>query len=114
MAEQDPATDNQEQPPDQSQGEGLKFEDALTNLEQIVAKMEKGELSLQQMMQKFEEGMKLAKYCSNKLNETEKKIELLMKQNEDESEWQELEGPESLSQDQNSPNTESDEDNSAE
>ncbi len=81
--------DSEQQP--RNQEEELKFEDALARLENIVGKMEKGELSLQQMMQKFEEGMNLAKYCSNKLNETEKKIEMLMDKADGEAQWKEME-----------------------
>lgn len=54
------------------------FEKALERLEQIVAEMEGGKLSLEKMISHFEEGSKLVKYCSGKLNEVEKKIELLL------------------------------------
>jgi exodeoxyribonuclease VII small subunit len=54
------------------------FEKALERLEQIVAEMESGKLSLEKMISHFEEGSKLVKYCSGKLNEVEKKIELLL------------------------------------
>ena len=40
--------------------------------------MESGKLSLEKMISHFEEGSKLVKYCSGKLNEVEKKIELLL------------------------------------
>lgn len=55
------------------------FEAALKQLEQIVAEMESSELSLDQMMEHFEEGSRLVKYCSGRLNEVEKKIEQLVK-----------------------------------
>ena len=54
------------------------FEKALERLEQIVTEMEGGKLSLEKMISHFEEGSKLIKYCSTKLNEVEKKIELLL------------------------------------
>ena len=53
------------------------FEDAMESLEAIVQELESGDLSLEKAMQRFEEGMKLSKFCSEKLDETEKKITLL-------------------------------------
>lgn len=55
------------------------FEEALKRLETIVSEMEKGALDLEKMMAHFEEGMKLVETCSTKLNEVEKKIEILVK-----------------------------------
>jgi exodeoxyribonuclease VII small subunit len=56
----------------------LTFEKAMEQLEKIVASMETEALSLEQSLKKFEEGMKLSQYCSEKLEETEKKISLIM------------------------------------
>ena len=56
------------------------FEKSLERLETIVREMESGELSLEKMMKHFEEGMSLVGICSAKLNEVERKIELLVKQ----------------------------------
>ena len=58
----------------------VSFEKALDQLERIVQDMESGNLTLEQSLKKFEEGMKLSKYCTQKLDETEKKISLLMSQ----------------------------------
>ena len=58
------------------------FEKSLERLETIVREMESGELSLEKMMKHFEEGMSLVGICSHKLNEVERKIELLVKQGE--------------------------------
>ena len=58
------------------------FEKSLERLETIVREMESGELSLEKMMKHFEEGMSLVGVCSTKLNEVERKIELLVKQGE--------------------------------
>ncbi len=55
--------------------EALTFEAALRRLEEIVSKMESGEADLDAMIASFEEGQKLAKFCTAKLNEVEKKIE---------------------------------------
>ncbi len=57
----------------------LTFENALTRLEQIVDKMESGNLPLDQMVASFEEGRKLVEFCSGQLNEVERKIEMLVK-----------------------------------
>jgi exodeoxyribonuclease VII small subunit len=56
----------------------LSFEKALQKLETIVEKLENNELELEKALQHFEEGMKLSQYCSRKLEETEKKISLIM------------------------------------
>ena len=65
-----------------------KFEEALGELERIVTAMEAGALPLEDMMKQFERGMKLAKFCSGKLGDTEKRIEILMKNANGELEWQ--------------------------
>lgn len=53
------------------------FEKALEQLEKIVQEMEDGELTLENALKKFEEGVKLSQFCSQKLDETERKITLL-------------------------------------
>ena len=53
------------------------FEKSMEQLEQIVQELESGDLPLEKAMKRFEEGIKLSKFCSNKLDETEKKITLL-------------------------------------
>lgn len=57
------------------------FEENIKNLEGIVTELEKGNLSLDESMQKFEDGMKLSKECSKMLEEAEKKITILLEQN---------------------------------
>ena len=59
--------------------EELKFEEALECLEQVVARMEGGRAPLEETLKDFETGMRLVKLCSARLGETEKKIEILMK-----------------------------------
>lgn len=56
----------------------VSFEKSLTRLEEIVAGMESGALSLDDMIARFEEGQKLIKFCSGKLDEVERKIEQLL------------------------------------
>ena len=55
-----------------------RFEDALRKLEDIVEELEGSEPSLEDALKKFEEGIKLSKFCQRKLNETERKIDTLL------------------------------------
>lgn len=73
--------------------EELKFEVALQQLEAIVAKLESGELSLEESMAAFERGTKLCKQCNAKLAEAEKKIEQLTKVTADQPEWSDVPPP---------------------
>jgi exodeoxyribonuclease VII small subunit len=57
----------------------LTFEESMKKLETIVADMEKGELDLDKSLAMFEEGVKLVRFCSGKLEETKKKVEILIK-----------------------------------
>ena len=57
-------------------------ETALEQLEQIVEQLESGELSLEDSLAAFEAGVGLVKHCNQKLNEVEKKIELLVRDKE--------------------------------
>jgi exodeoxyribonuclease VII small subunit len=59
-----------------------KFEEALEELEAIVERLESGELSLEESLTAFEQGVRLVNLCNQKLNEVEKKIELLVKDKE--------------------------------
>ncbi len=55
------------------------FEDSLKRLEEIVQRMESGDLALEDSLELFEEGVRLTRVCSQRLDEAEKKIELLTK-----------------------------------
>ena len=55
----------------------LKFEKAIQRLEKIVDDLEKGELDIDKSLEMFEEGIKMSRICSKKLNEAEAKIEKL-------------------------------------
>src|SRR5262249_57382795 len=57
----------------------IKFEEALGRLEQIVDQLEAGELPLETSLKVFEEGVALARRCAKYLEEAEKRIELLTK-----------------------------------
>lgn len=54
------------------------FESALARLEQITEELEDGELSLENSLKKFDEGIKLAGFCTQQLNEAKAKVELLL------------------------------------
>ena len=55
----------------------IKFEKAIQRLEKIVDDLEKGELDIDKSLEIFEEGIKMSRVCSKKLNEAEAKIEKL-------------------------------------
>ena len=57
----------------------LRFEEALAGLERIVRDLEGGDLPLDDALRLFEEGVRLSRFCGAKLDEAEKKIEILMK-----------------------------------
>lgn len=57
------------------------FEESLEELEKIALKLERGDLKLEDSIAEFEKGMKLAKECSEKLDDAEKRINILV-QNE--------------------------------
>ena len=58
--------------------EELNFEESMKKLEEIANELEKGNLSLDESVNKFEEGMKLSKKCSDFLNSAEKKFTMLI------------------------------------
>jgi exodeoxyribonuclease VII small subunit len=60
-------------------GKELKFEASLKRLEEIVTKLEEGDLELEKSIELFEEGMKMASGCQKRLDEAEKKVEKLIK-----------------------------------
>lgn len=55
------------------------FEKAMNKLEKIVQELESTDLPLEKAIKKFEEGVRLSKFCSEKLDETEKRITILLK-----------------------------------
>ena len=57
----------------------IKFEKAIQRLEKIVDDLEKGEMDIDKSLEIFEEGIKMSRVCSKKLNEAEAKIEKLTK-----------------------------------
>jgi exodeoxyribonuclease VII small subunit len=55
------------------------FETALKKLEEIVKELEEGELTLEKSLERYEQGVRLARFCNAKLNEAEARIEMLQK-----------------------------------
>ena len=59
----------------------VAFETALKKLESIIENLETGDLSLEDALKQYEEGVKMADLCSKRLSEAEKRVEVLMKTN---------------------------------
>ncbi|MEK6535800.1 MAG: exodeoxyribonuclease VII small subunit [Thermodesulfobacteriota bacterium] len=57
-----------------------KFEEALERLEEIVRRMEAGEMTLEESLKAFEEGIKLSRLCTKKLDEADRRVELLLRE----------------------------------
>ncbi len=55
------------------------FEEAIYRLEEITRNLEDGELSLDDALKKFDEGVKLAEFCNKKLDEAQGKVDILLK-----------------------------------
>ena len=68
----------------------LPFEEALARLEAVVAEMERGDLSMEDCLKRFEEGTALARSCRRRLQETEKRVEILLKDEAGKEQWQPL------------------------
>ena len=58
------------------------FEDSLARLEEITQELESGELSLEESLKKFDEGIKLTEYCNKKLSEARTKVNKLLKKSD--------------------------------
>ena len=59
--------------------ENITFEDALKRLEEIVSKLELGEVPLDESLKLFEEGVKLTNFCNKQIENAEKKITMFVK-----------------------------------
>ncbi|HOD35066.1 MAG TPA: exodeoxyribonuclease VII small subunit [Syntrophales bacterium] len=60
-----------------------KFEKALAKLEDIVRRMEQGDMTLEESLKAFEEGIRLSRLCAKRLDEAERRVQLLLKAGED-------------------------------
>ena len=61
----------------------IDFEQQLKNLEDLVASLESGNLSLEDSMKSFEQGIKVARECQRALKEAEQKVEILTRQGDE-------------------------------
>ncbi|MHB9154987.1 MAG: exodeoxyribonuclease VII small subunit [Endomicrobiales bacterium] len=57
----------------------VRFEEGMERLEKIVEEMERSDMDLDKSLALFEEGIKLVRFCSSKLEESKKKVEILVK-----------------------------------
>jgi exodeoxyribonuclease VII small subunit len=55
-----------------------KFEEAFSKLEDIVRKLESGNMSLEESLKAFEEGVRLSRICSERLDEAERRVEIMV------------------------------------
>ena len=67
----------------EKQTETLSFEDALGELESLVERMERGELTLEDSLKSFERGVELTRTCQQALQQAEQKVEILTSQSPD-------------------------------
>ena len=72
----------------------VKFEEALKKLEKIVDDLEKGDISLDEALKKYQEGIELSRICSGRLEAAKKKIETLVKNKKGEFELKPFEAEE--------------------
>ena len=63
--------------------EDINFEDAMQRLEEIANELEKGDLTLDESVKKFEDGISLSKKCNEFLDNAEKKITMLINNGEE-------------------------------
>ncbi|MGE5308282.1 MAG: exodeoxyribonuclease VII small subunit [Deltaproteobacteria bacterium] len=68
----------------------IKFEDALKRLEKIVEELERGELSLDEALKKYQEGIELSRQCTQRLDSAKKKIDVMTKNKKGEFELKPL------------------------
>lgn len=68
------------------------FEKAMSELEEVVAKLEKGELTLDESIEYFQKGVELSKFCSKQLDEVERKITLLIEKENGEIQEEQMPG----------------------
>lgn len=62
----------------------MNFEESMKKLEEIATQLEKGDLNLDQSVEKFEEGIEISKKCNKFLEEAEKRITLLIQEDDGE------------------------------
>jgi len=68
--------------PDANAPDASSFEESLQRLESIVDRLERGDLELEDALATFEEGVKLTRSCASRLEDAERRIELLVREGE--------------------------------
>jgi exodeoxyribonuclease VII small subunit len=63
-------------------GQGKNFEGSLAALEKIVRELERGDLPLEKSLELFEQGVRLSRECQERLNQAERRIEILLRDEE--------------------------------
>jgi len=71
----------------------MTFEKALSRLEEIARQLESGDIPLEESLKMYEEGMKLIEFCNEKLNEAEKKVQKLTRNQDGEFVTEPLDTP---------------------
>jgi exodeoxyribonuclease VII small subunit len=72
---------------------GMRFEDAFARLEALVGEMERGDMPLEQMLDRFEEGVKLVRHCNDFLAQAQLRVERFVEQKDGHWVLKELEKP---------------------
>lgn len=70
---------------EQAELENLKFEEAMQQLEQIVAKLEQGDVPLEEALEQFQKGVALSKFCKDKLENAETTLTKIVNENGEET-----------------------------
>ena len=73
-------------------GDAMRFEDAYSRLEKLVGEMEGGELPLEDLLSRFEEGVKLVKHCQGFLKQAQLRVEQYVEQKDGRWVLKDLEG----------------------
>ena len=72
----------------EAEASALSFESALEQLETTVARLEEGEMPLEEALELFESGVKLSRQCSSTLEDAEKRIEVLVADRDSDDDWE--------------------------
>ena len=73
---------------------GMTFEKALADLEQVVAKLEKGGIGLNESLALFEKGVKLSRFLKSELDKAERKVEILLRDESGDERLEDFDAPE--------------------
>ena len=65
-----------------TEAQGKNFEASLTALEKVVRELERGDLPLEESLKLFEQGVKLSRECQERLNQAERRVEVLLRDTE--------------------------------